>query len=173
MVTALKYGNAFTKAPELEEFQAQCLEPSEVDRAGAAAEAYIQALITALKAEWGHHLVGQEIQWRLWASWLVQRKKNDATRYIKDGPPNQIVGGFRPTSSSAQAQLLRVERGVQMTTKILEAVETKVIAFQQKLKVLNTDMDSLRDIINNHRDIVQQWAKTLPSIQTIQEFLLR
>ncbi|KAG9413278.1 hypothetical protein AC1031_012493 [Aphanomyces cochlioides] len=73
----------------------------------------------------------------------------------RDGPLNQLVGGFRPTSSTAQAQLLRVQRGVQMATKILEAVETKVIAFQQKLKVLNTDMDSLRDIINNHRDIVQ------------------
>ncbi|KAG9407610.1 hypothetical protein AC1031_002327 [Aphanomyces cochlioides] len=51
LVTVLKYGNAITKAPELEEFQSQCLEPSAVDRAGAAAEALIQSLIAALKDE--------------------------------------------------------------------------------------------------------------------------
>ncbi|KAF0724823.1 hypothetical protein Ae201684P_020383 [Aphanomyces euteiches] len=132
MVTALKYYNAISKAPELEEFQAQCLEPSVLDRAGAAAEALVQALIAALKEEWGRHL-----------------------RYIKEGPPHQLVKGFLPTSSPAQVLLLRVQRGVKMTLKVIDAVESQVESLQQKYAVIEAEIASLRDILDKHRAIVQ------------------
>ncbi|KAH9159163.1 hypothetical protein LEN26_002483 [Aphanomyces euteiches] len=155
MVTALKYGNAISKTPELEEFQAQCLEPSVLDRAGAAAEALVQALIAVLKEEWGRHLVAQEIYWRLWASWLIQQKKNDASRYIKEGPPHQLVKGFQPTSSTAQVHLLRVQRGVKMTLKVIDAVESQVESLQQKYAVIEAEIAGLCDILDKHRAIVQ------------------
>ncbi|KAG9403012.1 hypothetical protein AC1031_006551 [Aphanomyces cochlioides] len=151
----LKYGNAITKAPELEEFLSQCLEPSAVDRAGAAAEALIQSLIAALKDEWGGHLVAHEIQWRLWASWLVQQKKNSAPMFVKDGPPSQLVREFQPTSSAAEARLLRVQKGVKMAMKVIDAVEASVMSIQRKFSVVETELASLRDVLDKHREIVR------------------
>ncbi|KAG9405666.1 hypothetical protein AC1031_003574 [Aphanomyces cochlioides] len=64
-LSVYKYGNTLVSSPDMVQFEGQCLGPSEVDRAGAAAEEVIQDVMRTLRAEWGHLLVACSGVWRV------------------------------------------------------------------------------------------------------------
>ncbi|KAG9412249.1 hypothetical protein AC1031_015190 [Aphanomyces cochlioides] len=105
MLSVYKYGTAIVSNPDLIQYEAQCLRPSEVDRAGAASEAQIQDIIETLKSEWATLISAQEISWRLWAVVIARAKKpvHQRLAMIKQGPPTNLLDGFSAVSNSAEA----------------------------------------------------------------------
>ncbi|KAG9404043.1 hypothetical protein AC1031_005581 [Aphanomyces cochlioides] len=162
MLSVFKYGNELVSNPDLMEFEAQCLRPSERDRAGAASEAHIQQTIHDIKAEWANILQAQEISWRLWAVAIVRLKKTAQQRLaiIREGPPN-YVGGFRPISSTAEVHMSRVTKSVKMAYNLALAFDEELKTFERKFQLLNSDLTALRRMIHTQLELVRAFGEEI------------
>ncbi|KAG9410817.1 hypothetical protein AC1031_018841 [Aphanomyces cochlioides] len=162
MLSVFKYGNALVSNPDLNDFETQCLRPSDRDRAGAASEALIQQTMEAIKAEWAQILQAQDISWRLWAVAIVRLKKSAQQRLaiIREGPPNYI-GGFHPISNTAEAHMTRVTKSVKMAYNLARAFDQELQTFELKFQLLNSDLIALRRMINIQLELVRAFGEDI------------
>ncbi len=156
MVSLFKYGDQVSTNLQLAaEFRSQCLDPVAIDRAGAAAEGVIASIMASIKSRWTHVLQGQEISWRRWATVIAKLNRNVHEAEIARGPPASLVGHFNLVGDSTQDQVVRVQRNVQMTKSIIRAVRQKVDALQMNFDVVQTDLASIKDILQSHLDVAE------------------
>ncbi|CAK4744572.1 hypothetical protein LEN26_016432 [Aphanomyces euteiches] len=122
LVCVLKWGNQIGNSKQLAQFTETCIQPVELDRAGAASEEHHQSVIADLKAHWGGILTAMEISWRIWANYICSQKDGNEDELIQKLPPDCVVRQFQAVSSSAQEVVLRIQRQASVASDVVEAM---------------------------------------------------
>ena len=90
-----KYGNNINVGAQHKAFVDQVVQPTAQDRAGAAAEAAHQDMIAQLRARHGTTYESAEINWRLWANYILGLDGQLQAQAINNGPPSRYAHLFR------------------------------------------------------------------------------
>lgn len=100
------YGMAISKAQDLDDFTQACIQPNQLDRAGATAEVSLQEIVAKLREEWGSTFRAEAVVWRMWANEVTRnldRSTWDAA--ISKPPPSYVANLLRSADLPLQGHL--------------------------------------------------------------------
>lgn len=120
--------------------KSKLFQPVNRDRAGAPSNVLLAETVQQLKNIHRGHYVSDEINWSIWATYILKQPENDRPRMSSDAPPINIVHLFRSVPLP-QDQMLDSCR------KDLKVANTVVDFFEEDLKSLRSSYDSLSTVM--------------------------
>ncbi|CAK4711831.1 hypothetical protein LEN26_011885 [Aphanomyces euteiches] len=115
-----KYGSAIATKPQLIEFTATCIAPSNQDRSGAPNERTIQEYITKLHAKWYGTWEGDNPIWRLWATHVVKPPMIAWESHVLQDPPPHVLVRLRQTTSMHEIRMEAFHRNTRTSLEIVD-----------------------------------------------------
>lgn len=155
------YSESVTSANMYDILRTQLLKPEERDRAGAASNQTIRNLSDELKAIYETSYRSSEINWSVWASFLLTKDPFEREELKMRGPPHHLIHLFQTVPSSSQKVLDNTRKDICIAQNVNSG-------FKEQLKNIQADLDKLMVCANS----IQLRLSALCTMQTTNESLL-
>ncbi|KAH9123133.1 hypothetical protein LEN26_001842 [Aphanomyces euteiches] len=163
-ISAYKWGNELSTGAQFIAFSKACIEPSDVDRAGAASEAEHKEILSQLKSEWSS-LTAPEMAWRIWANEICLLPEGQRARAILKGPMSSIFSMFSTTSSSAREHMPRLKRNCRLALDLVDGAIYQFDAIRTDIsrqrEILDSRLDGFEAMLRSKKEIILSYADDL------------
>lgn len=106
----------------------------ETDKAGAATEEEVEALVEKLKDVHNFHYSAPHITWRTWADWILKKKVEQRELYVNKPPPYKIFDMFKAVGMNADQELASIHHEVSVAEGVTEGVSLDISGLIQSFK---------------------------------------
>ncbi|KAG9401774.1 hypothetical protein AC1031_007487 [Aphanomyces cochlioides] len=162
-ISVYKWGNELSTGAQYMSFSKACLEPANVNRSGAAAEAEQQDVIRQMQSEWTN-LEAPQMAWRMWANEVCELPEGQRSRAISKGPAN-FIQYFRTTSSTAHAHIVRLKRNCRLALDLVDGAilqfnELRAVVAQQRI-LTDAKMDAFETMLKTKMEAIEAYAEDI------------
>ncbi|KAG9415738.1 hypothetical protein AC1031_000116 [Aphanomyces cochlioides] len=162
-ISVYKWGNELSTGVQYLSFSKACLEPANVDRSGAAAEAEQQDVIRQMQSEWTN-LEAPQMAWRMWANEVCELPEGQRSRAISKGPAT-FIQHFRTTSSTAHAHIVRLKRNCRLALDLVDGAilqfnELRAVVAQQRI-LTDAKMDAFETMLKTKKEAIEAYAEDI------------
>ncbi|XP_065085436.1 uncharacterized protein LOC135707521 [Ochlerotatus camptorhynchus] len=130
------YSELVTSAAMYETLRVQLIKPEERDRAGAASNQANSNLSTELKELYKLSYISSDINWSVWASYLLTKDALEREEFKLRGPPQHLIHLFQTVPSCSQNVLNHTRQDVCIAQNVNSG-------YKQLLDGLQADLDQL------------------------------
>lgn len=116
-------------------------QPVSQDRAGAPSNVLLSETVQQLKNIHRDHYISDEINWSIWATYILKKPENDRSKIISDGPPRSMIHLFRPIP-------IPQEKMLETCRKDLRVAKTVIDFFEDDLKSVRVAYDSMVTVVS-------------------------
>ncbi|XP_062563037.1 uncharacterized protein LOC134226334 [Armigeres subalbatus] len=134
-----RYSVAVTSSQQWDKVKAKQLKPSNPDRSGAPSNVNLFETVAELKEAHREHYVSDDINWSIWATYILKQPEHLRTRLIASGPPDTMVRLFRPVPIHPDSILVKTKQELKVARNVVDF-------FDDELKDLRTCTDSLKTL---------------------------
>jgi hypothetical protein len=123
------------------------LNPAETDRAGAASINIHNAMKIKLRELHGEHYNSSDINWGIWATYILQKPADRHEDLVSFGPPVELISLFSPTSVPAQVTLSNLHHTNQVGLDMVEALLLEMPRIRSTIQELSTRFEAHERIL--------------------------
>ncbi|KAJ3250055.1 hypothetical protein HK103_004095, partial [Boothiomyces macroporosus] len=126
-LTILKYSNNLQVSSQFQQFSQKYLWIQERDRSGADANTCVEELTEKLMEIHRDNYESAEINYSLWANWLVSHlPANEIDENVRNPPPSHLIHLFRSTRERIAFQVQNYRRKARLSFDALDEIKGKI-----------------------------------------------
>lgn len=146
-----RYSMAVTSSQQWEKVKSQQTKPSHADRSGAPSNVLLAEMCVELKEMHREHYVSDDINWSIWATYILKQPAHHRSALMSSGPPEAMVRLFRPVPLHSDTILERTQQELKIARNVVD--------------FFGDEIKDLRTCFNNMEVLMKQTGVRLSSME--------
>lgn len=131
------------------EIKSTLLKAGPRDRGGASANSELFDMAKRLKDVHSKHYRAQDINWRLWANYILKSESYMHDVLCNEPPPSNLIHLFARSSENSDFTVGNLRKNLSLAHTITDATDTDLSQFRTTFNQIKSDVTALVEIVQN------------------------